>query len=270
MSAAAPRRILPGQHGGALAWIVTILLLLGLLAGGALLGYWAFMHLVFGFTLTDQPGTILLPRTLDIIAKVNKPLDIGMNGLISANVPINNDVAIPFKGDYDLDVTLKAEVPVEFEIVYQGFLPIDSVASIVATTDFNFQSVKNLRNLSFAAKLPMKMRLPVTLRVQVKQTIALDYHGPLRVHADQELHSHLTSAVPAKLRVNQTITTPVLGSIQLHADLPQDALKVVINHADLRMRLDSLRLLQAPDPGVPWRVDSPWGPGVPDLRPQQP
>ena len=269
MSAVAARSILPRQRGGVLAWLLTVLLLLALVAGGAALGYWAFMHLIVGFTLTNQQGSILLPRTLDITAKVSKPLAIGMNGVISAKVPINNDVDIPFKGDYDLDVVLKAQVPVEFELVYQGFIPVDSVASILATTDFNFQSVKNLRNLTFAAKLPMKMRLPVTLRVPVKQVITLDYHGPLRVHANQVLHSHLTSAVPAQLRVNQTITTPVLGSIQLHADLQQSPLKLVINHADLRMRLDTLQLPRAPDPRVPWRVDSPWGPSLPDT-PQQP
>ena len=259
MSAALARPA-QSQRGGVLLWLLAILFLLALLAGGAAFGYWAFMHLVVGFTLSEQPAGLVLPKTMDINVKVNKPLDIGMNGIISANVPINNDVDIPLEGDYDLDVVLKADVPVEFEIVYQGFLPIDSLADIVATTDFNFQSVKNLRNLTFKARLPMKMRLPVTLRVPVRQSIALDYHGPLRIHAHQKLHSHLTSAIPARLHVNQTITTPVLGSINLHAILPQDITPVVINHADLRLKLDTLRLQVTPDPSVPKRVSSPWGP----------
>jgi hypothetical protein len=242
-----------------LAWALALPAFLLLVAVGAAFGYWAYLRLVVGFTLSDQKTTLLLPETLDVGAKVNRPLSIGMNGLIHANVPLNNDLVIPLRGTYDVDINLKAQIPVEFVIVYQGFIPVSSVASVVAVTDFNFQSVKNLRNLTFGARLPMRFHLPVTLRVPVHQTIDFDYHGPLTVHLNQDLHTHVISAIPATLRVNQTISTPVLGSVELRAQLSKDPLKLIINHADLRLNLDSLRLQRAPDPRAPKRVDSPWG-----------
>ena len=254
-----------GQDGGLVLGALGLLFLAGVLVAGALIGYWVVLHVLAGLTLSEQKLTLRLPETMDVTAKVHKPLAIGMNGMISAVVPINNDVVIPFRGDFDLDVVLKAQIPVQFEIVYQGYLPIDSMANIVATTDFNFQSVKNLQNLSFRARLPMKMRLPVTLRVPVKQTITLDYHGPLKVHANQDLKSHLVSTIPARLRVDQTIVTPVLGSIQLHAELPRDPIKLVINHADLRLRLDGARFGVTSNPDQPKRTQSPWG--LPDTSP---
>lgn len=247
------------QGGGLVLGLLGLLVLAAALVTGALIGYWVVLHVLLGLSLDQQKTTIRLPESMDVTARVHKPLAIGMNGVISAVVPINNDLVIPFRGDYDLDVVLKAQIPVQFEIVYQGYLPIDSMADIVATTDFNFQSVKNLQNLSFRAKLPMKMRLPVTLRVPVKQTITLDYHGPLKVHANQDLKSHLVSTIPAKLRVDQTIVTPVLGSIQLHTMLPQDSIKLVINHADLKLRLDGARFSRTGNPGQPRRTASPWG-----------
>lgn len=243
----------------ALAWALALPAFLLLVGVGAAFGYWAYLRLVVGFTLSEQKVTLLLLDSLDVGAKVKRPLSIGMNGLIRANVPLNNDLVIPLRGTYAIDVNLKAKVPVEFEIVYQGFIPVSSVASIVAVTDFNFQSVKNLRNLTFAARLPMRMHLPVTLKVPVRQTIDFEYHGPMTVHLNQDLHTHIVAAVPATLRVNQTISTPVLGSVQLRVQLPKNPLKLIINHADLRLGLNSLRLQRAPDPRVPKRVDSPWG-----------
>ena len=234
------------------------LLLLVAVAGG-FLGWLVVGTLVVGISLTDQRLTATLPKPLAIRATVTNPLTIQMNGIVEATLPVDQTVTTRLRGRYRADLDLDTAVPLRFEIVYDGTLPVDTMADITANTTFNYNEAKILKNLRFSAKLPMKMNLPVTLRVPVDQSVRLRYRGQVAITVDQEVGLPLKCVIPAKLTVDQAITTPVKSTLPGRLEPILTPFKVVLNRADLKLPVRTLRLERADDPQKPVRSVSPWG-----------
>lgn len=253
-----------GPDGGGLSgksWAALLAGGLGVIVIGAFAGYYLLTHLVIGLSLKNQPGSVYFPPEFTAVARVTNNLDIKMDGVITAQVPFKQTLNLPLKGRYKADVEIDAPVPVKFDVVYDGTIPVDTFADITARADFNFQDVKTYRELEIKAKLPMKMALPVKLTAPVDTTIDFKYKGPLVMGLDQTIQAPVDTVLDTRLVVNQNVNTPVTADIPLKVTANDDEpVKVILTEANLELHADTLRLEVADDTDQPQRVDSPWGP----------
>lgn len=267
MSFATPRvtalsLLRPTQRGGVFAWLLGVFLLLGVAVVGGAIGYWLFLNLLLGMTISHQPVAITLPPELTVQTDVTNVVDIRMNGIIHAQVPFDKPITVPMQGEYTLDVSMDAQVPLQFTIHYNGILPIDTYADITARTDLDFRTLKHYDNILIKARIPLKLNLPVSLTVPIDETIRFKYDGPLTVVADDELHTRVNTVLSTELAVDQNISTPIIGSFGLRLHLPQEPIKAVIEHSDLKINPATLRLEIAEDTEGPERMASPFGPAA--------
>lgn len=241
-------------------------LLLGLgaagivVVAGGLLGYWIFMNLHFSLMLRDQPIVITLPEHLEPHVRVTEELEILMDGVISAQVPFRQEVSFPLRGSYNTEVELDAQVPVQFEVVYDGIIPVDTVAEIETRADFNYQQAKTLRNLHIQARLPMQFSMPVRLTAPVDQEIRFRYSGPLRMHFDQMITTEVDTVIDTALKVHQKVTAPVLAEIPMVATSAPRPMRAVIVETRISDAVRNIKLEQAEDTDRPQRAGTVWGP----------
>ena len=225
-----------------------LLLLLPLTLIIIIAGTWAGTQLFqFGLiklTLSEQDIKVRLPPQLNASMESTRPLDIQLNGDISTVVPFKEVLDVPFKGEYPVNVKLDANIPVAFEVVYEGIIPVDTMAAITATTEINFGNVKKLRNLKISTSIPMKFDLPVNLRVPVKDNIRFNYNGPITVYADEMLQLPVDTIIETTINVDQRVSTPVTSRLNLVAELPQEEVSATIVHSELNLRPATLQLLK--------------------------
>lgn len=258
----------PARHRGRfLLWSLFGLSGLGVIVLGAFAGYWLFMRLTFSISLQDQPMAITLPQDFDVIANVEKELDILMNGVIHAQVPFQQELTLPLQGRYRSDVVLNADVPVQFDVQYDGVIPVDTVADIEIVTDFNYMGAKTLRNLNIKAKLPMQFSLPVQLTAPVDQSIQLKYEGPLVMNLDQEIRTEVDTVIRTSLAVNQRVSAPVIAEIPMRTNGPPRPIRAIVTESTISGWVKGIGLEVADKESErAQRVDSIWGPATPPME----
>ncbi|HET8882659.1 MAG TPA: hypothetical protein VFM56_10835 [Solimonas sp.] len=218
-----------------------------LIAAGGWLGFWLFAHLILGLTLSDQPGMVRFPPTTPATAVARNKVKIKLNGYIDAEVPFKQVLNLPLSGHYDAEASFDTVVPVSFTIRYRGAIPVDTMATIHGVTDFNYQKVKRLRNVAFTAQIPLRFEQPIALTVPVRANLHLVYRGPLGVHFNQTVSAPVDTTLHTRLLAVREIETPILARFGLDVHWPQTPVPVIISNADLRLRLNSLRLQQRDD-----------------------
>jgi hypothetical protein len=226
------------------------------LVGGVALGFFIYARLIFGFSLKDQPALIKLPPSFNASVKATNNVTIQLNGFIDATVPFKQTLQLPVEGDYDTDIVLDTVVPLQFTIVYKGLIPVDTIADIHGRTDFLYQNVKRLRNVAFAAKIPLKFEQPVSFTVPVNTKLHLVYRGPLRLKLNQTIAAPVDTVLHTRIKAVREITTPILARFDLRVHAPTDPIPAFLTRSDLRLRLDSLRLSKTDDPNKPTREDT--------------
>jgi hypothetical protein len=237
---------------------------LAVVAMGAFAGFWVFMRLSFGLTVSDQPMAVTLPERFDITAQIAEELDILMEGIITAQVPFQQELTLPLKGRYRSHITMNADVPVQFDVVYDGIIPVDTVADIQIRTDFNYMGAKTLRNLDIRAKLPMQFRLPVQLTAPVDDRIKLRYDGPLVMNLDQTITTEVDTIIDTQLDVHERVSAPVIASIPMRTIGPAQPLRTTITRLPISGLVRDIGLSVTENPERPQRSESVWGPaGVP-------
>ena len=229
---------------------------------GAFIGLALIQRLVIGLQIQNIPGAVTLPPEVEGFAEVTDNIDILLQGEIAAEVPLRQTLSLPLQGRYSADVEIDTLAPVDFTITYDGTIPVDTIATIEALADFNFQDVKRYRQLPVTAKLPMQMNLPVSLRVPVKDEVRIRHRGRVSMEIDQTIEAPVDTLIKTRLPVNQEINAPVTARLALRAQFPQTPQRAIINQADLRLPLDTLRLLETDDPDVPLRMEDPFGPAA--------
>lgn len=259
----APSAEQPSRRRRWLAWLLLGTGGLGVIAIGAFIGYWVFMHLTFALTLQNQKMAITLPELLDVEAVIADELDLRMKGVINAQVPFQQELTLPLRGRYRSDITMHAEVPVKFEVAYDGIIPVDTVADIEIRTDFNYMGAKTLRNLAIEAKLPMQFSMPVQLTAPVDDTIDLHYEGPLVMNLDQEITTEVDTIINTSLAVDQRVSAPVLARIPMTVSSPIEPIRTIITESTISGRVRDLALEISDDPeSDAKRAESPWGPAA--------
>lgn len=233
--------------------LLLLLLFAALVCGGGMLGFWLYANLIFGLNIKDQPGDVLFPPEMTVDAAATNKIKIKLNGYIDADVPLKQTLNLPLEGAYDADVVIDTWIPVRFTVNYRGVIPVDSMATIEGRTDMNYQSVKRFRNLKFKAQVPLKFEQPVVFSVPVDTKIRFTYRGPLRMALKQTVLAPVDTVLKTRLLAVRDIETPILARFGLRMRPPTTPVPVIIQNADLRMHLDTLRLERAPDLEQPQR-----------------
>lgn len=242
--------------------------------GGVFAGLWLYSNLVVHIEIRDQEVSATLPEEFTAIAEVTNELVVDMKGEIEATVPFNQPLTVPFNGRYDFDVELQANVPVKFEVEYDGILPIDTVADVTIVTSINYKNLKALRNLKIDTQLPLNFPLPVKLNIPVEDVIDLRYTGPLSADINQNLRTTVNTVLKTKLPIDQTVRTPVTAALPLTVFPDKEQVRLLLSTLDIALQPEQMLDYDLPSEREgPARSDSIWGDqdtgGVPTRATQQ-
>lgn len=265
-----------GRGSGPLGWILGGGVLIGALMVGVWLAWWVWLHIVIHIPITNQPVGIALPSEFHATAQVTNVLDVAMKGEIATTVPFQQALTVPLHGRYDLDVELNAKVPVQFDVVYDGAIPVNTAADVTIRTGINYKNLKSLRNLVIKTSLPLKFPLPVHLRIPIKETLDVTYVGPLSADLDHDLHASVDTVLRTRLPIDQTVRTPVTAAIPLLIWPDQAQTRLLLTRLDVALRPSTMLefgVAKEEERDGPQRVGNPYGPldreGV-DARPALP
>lgn len=207
-----------------------------------LAGAYLVTHLLIHLNLDNQDMQVTLPSNIVASLQPTEQLEVQLIGDISTVVPFNENLAVPLKGNYAVDVELKEDIPVAFDVVYEGVIPVDTMASLTAKTEIDFGNVKQLRNLEIQTEVPMQFEMPVKLNVPVRDSIVFDYSGPITVIADEMLTLAVNTEFEPTIYVDQRIRKSVIKPIGVAAELPPESVSATITEATLNVRPTTLRL----------------------------
>lgn len=246
---------------GFLLWgsVLGVALIIGVVAA-----WWIWLSLVVHIEVRDQAAGVTLPGRFDAVAEINNELDVAMKGEISTMVPFKQTLTVPLRGRFDFDVEMNARVPVQFDVQFDGVIPVDTQADVTIRTGINYKNLKSLRNLVIETTLPLKFPLPVSLNIPVDDVIDLSYSGPLSADIDQDLQAPVDTVLRTRLPIDQTIRTPVTAAIPLDVRIDPGQTRLLITELFINLRPSQmlgwgLTSKEARQAG-PKRVDNPYGP----------
>lgn len=214
------------------------LVLLLVLVGGAL-GFLGYTRLVLGLTLNDQPVLLRLPEQLDARVRALNKVTVGLDGDVSARVPLRQSFAVPLRGTYEADVAFDADIPLRTVIHYQGMVPVDTVVALASDTGLVFNK-RWLPKFPVRTNVPLRFNFPVNLTVPLDTRIRLAYRGPVRFSFNQTLTVPIDTVLRTRFHLDRDAEAPVQADFTLRTYLPQTPVAAVIRHADLRLRPESL------------------------------
>lgn len=248
-----------------LKWVVGGGIVAGALVVGVLAGVWVYFHIVIDIAIRDQQVAVSLPEKLDATVEVSNILEVAMGGLITTEVPFKQTLEVPLQGTYDLDVELRAPVPLKFNVAYDGIIPIDTEADVTIRTGINYKNLKSLRNLRIKTSIPLKFPLPVNLNVPVDDVVDLEYVGPLTADVDEVLTAPVDTVLKTRLPINQTVRTPVTAALPLALYPEQGPIKAILTTLDVALKPSKMLTFGVADSDEldgPNRMDTPWGPAA--------
>ncbi|WP_022977033.1 hypothetical protein [Nevskia ramosa] len=243
----------PGGVGRLFKWVLGLVAAGGLALAAAALGFWLYANLFVGLTITDQAGMITLPPKFTAYAQATNNVTIKLDGYIDAIVPFKQTLDLPIEGDYTADIDFDTVVPVKFTIEYSGLIPVDTFADIEGRTDFVYQNVKRLRNVAFKGRVPLQFEQPVKFVVPIDTSLRVKFHGPIGLKLNQTIKAPVDTVLKTRIKAQREVTTPILARFGLEVTSPTEAIPVIIQHSDLRLKADTLRLEKAPDILLPQR-----------------
>ncbi|WP_293375045.1 hypothetical protein [Nevskia sp.] len=242
-----------------LKWLAGLIGGAGLLIAFGFVGLWVYAYLVVGLTIGNQPAMITLPPKFVAQAQATNEVTINLDGYIDATVPFKQTLDLPIEGDYTADIDLDTQVPLKFTIEYSGVIPVDTFADIKGRTDFVYQNVKRLRNVAFAGRVPLQFEQPVKFVVPIDTTLRVKFRGPIGLKLNQTIKAPVDTVLQTRIKAQREVTTPILAKFGLDVTAPTEAIPVIIQHADLKLPVNTLRLQQAADPSQPQRKTPPAG-----------
>lgn len=242
-----------------LKWLAGLIAGGGLLVGAGLVGFWVYSWLVVGLTIHNQPGLITLPPKFIAQARATNNVTIKLDGYIDAIVPFKQTLDLPIEGDYTADINLDTVVPIKFTIEYSGVIPVDTFADIKGRTDFVYQNIKRLRNVAFAGRVPLQFEQPVKFVVPIDTTLRVKFRGPIGLKLNQTIKAPVDTVLNTRILAQREVTTPILARFGLDVTSPTQPIPVIIQHADLKLKADTLRLSKTADPSQPQRKQGPAG-----------
>ena len=236
-----PRR----QHGGILIWLVLLAVLLGAIAGGALVGLWVFKNVDARLLLSNQPARITIDEKLQVTARALDNLNIRLDDVIKTKVPVDQMITVPVKEELRVIADFDGSVPIKMDVQVRDKIVLDQVLDLNAVIDAEILGEK--LKLPIRGKVPVKAIVPVSLDIPVNQMVKLKFTAPVGVRVKQDLHVPLRTVIDAAIPIQADLSVPVKSDIPAEAEFTRDPIAATIVESDLRLPLRTLRLEKKKD-----------------------
>ncbi len=243
-----PPTIATDQRGGVALWTALALVLLGAVLGGAFVGIWVFSNVDARLLLADQPARITILDPLEVSGQVLDNLDITIDDTIHSAVPVNQMLSLPIPDTLKVMAEFDGEIPIELSVHVQDKIPLDQVLDLDATIEADL--LGDVHKLPIRGKVPVKAEVPIDLTIPVKKNVRIAFKAPANVKILENLNVPLKTVIDADIPIKSSLSVPVKSLLRARVDFPKDPSNVVINYADLKIPLRTLRLELA-EPGKP-------------------
>lgn len=224
--------------------LLTVLLffVLAVLAG-VLAAWWILSYMQLHLPIRNQNAVITIPAPVQARAKVLDALDVQVQGNISTEVPVNQNIAIPVQDTLNTMIHFDHDVPIKMDVPVQNVVPVDQTVPVDTHVTVNVLG-KDI-TLPVKGNIPIKMQVPIKFTVPVNQQVHLTFDAPAQAKLKQDLHVPLNAKINATIPIHGTMQVPVKSDLHAQVFL-SDPMPATIVKSDLEIPLSGLSLLQTP------------------------
>lgn len=228
------------QLGGLTLWLILLVILIGAIAGGALVAMWVFKNIDARLLLVDQPARITIDEKLLVTARALDNLNIRIDDVITTQVPVDQELRIPVREQLNVIADFDGTVPIKMDVQVRDQIVLDQVLDLNAVIDAEILGDK--LKLPIRGKVPVKAIVPVSLDIPVNQPVRIKFTAPVGVRIKQDLTVPLRTTIKADIPIQADLSVPVKSDIPAEAIFGRDPIAATIVEADLRLPLRTLRL----------------------------
>ena len=233
--------------------LLCLLIFCGAIIGGVIVGIWVFNNVDARLVLKDQPADIVIHDQLKLTAEVLNKLEISLNEVITTQVPIKKDVSVPIDEILNLRAAIKTSVPVTMDVRVQDSIAIDQVLDLDSVVQARV--LGEVIDIPIKGRVPVRADVPIDLMIPIRKKIPVDIVAPVKAKLKQRLTIPLNTVIDAEIPISSEMNVPVHSAIEALATFTKEPLPVVIQYADLKLPLRTLRLETTDEP-APKRQES--------------
>jgi hypothetical protein len=211
-----------------------------LLLSGSMLGFWLYGQFALRLNLVNQQGVIQLPQQIDANVAATNTFTIRMNGDVHFKAPIQQRINVDLQGNYPANIKLDTDVPIAFNLNYQGTVAVDTFTDVETTTAL---VAPHFPKLPLKIRIPLKFNVPMNMNVPVKTKMRFVYDGPVHIGLNQQIQIPLDMLLDSKIAIDREVHVPLLTSfnVQLYPD--QQSIPVRLN-SQMRVPFRQLGFVQ--------------------------
>lgn len=206
--------------------LMSMLLAAVLVMLGSMLGFWLYGQFALKLNLVDQKGWMQLPEHIDANVAATNTFAIKMDGDVSFQAPIKQDMNIVLQGNYPANIKLDTNIPIQFDLNYQGMVEIDSYTDVETTTAI---VAPYLPKLPLTIRIPLKFNVPLNLNLPVKTNLRFVYDGPVRIGLNQNLNLPIDMIIDSKIPIDREVNVPLLTSFNVQIQTDSKPVPVILN-----------------------------------------
>ena len=227
-------------------WVMVGLVLLGALVGGGAVALWVFRNVDARLLLADQPAEITILEPLEVTGRVLDNLDIEIDDVIPAAVPVDQILSLPITDVLDVVAEFDSEVPIRLDVRVRDVIPLDQTLDLDATIEADLLGDRH--ELPIRGKVPVKAEVPIDLTIPIDQMVRLKFRAPAKVQFRENLVVPLKTVIETEIPIRAALNVPVKSDLRAEVEFPKEPTRVVIDRSDLRLPLRTLVLEVADEP----------------------
>ena len=213
-------------------------LLLLLITVTAAAGLWVLHETKARFLLREQTGWIRLPESLDVEASINNAMQVHVDQVIPAKVPVKQGIDIPVPGDINAVVAVDTRVPVVMSVVVNDTLRIDQVIPVDTEVEVTVAGVS--LDLPIKGDVPIKADVPLNLTIPVNDQVPLKFTAQVVLRLHEPLHAELDTVLDTQIPIKGTLEMPVTSQLEATLNFPPDPVEAGLYYLDLSLPLNEV------------------------------
>ena len=221
-------------------WAGLGLVLLGAVAGGAIVGLWVFRNVDARLLLSDQPAKITILQPLEVTGQVLDNLEITIDDTIHSAVPVDQVVSLPIKDALKVMAEFDGEVPIQLSVHVRDKIPLDQTLDLDTVIEADL--LGDIHKLPIRGKIPVKAEVPIDLVIPIDQKVTLAFKAPATVKFLENLVVPLKTVIDADIPIKASLSVPVKSPLRASVAFPTTPSDVVIDYSDLKLPLRTLVL----------------------------
>jgi hypothetical protein len=221
-------------------WAMVGLVLLGAVVGGGAVALSVFRNVDARLLLADQPAEITILEPLEVTGRVLDNLDIEIDDVIPAAVPVDQILSLPITDVLDVVAEFDSEVPIRLDVRVRDVIPLDQTLDLDATIEADLLGDRH--ELPIRGKVPVKAEVPIDLTIPIDQMVRLKFRAPAKVQFREKLVVPLKTVIETEIPIRAALNVPVKSDLRAKVEFPKEPTSVVIDRSDLRLPLRTLVL----------------------------